>query len=500
MFSLLDWLATHESSLSAIAAIIAIIAGLAVVVRLAWTRMPGQLINNIKRPAFLSDWRNIALMVVSGVAVVLALLFTFATPNQQQTSESAAETSKVEGKPSVAVLPLDNISGDPDQSFLADGIADDVITLLSRNPRLFVVARNSSFTYRGQAMDMRQIGEELGVRYVVEGSLRKIGERIRVNIQLIDTNDGLHLWAEKYDRAYTDLFALQDEITNGIALALGDQIFQAEIARASSTPTDNLDAWGLVMRANQAVSTWSSKSSEQAEALFRQALQRDPNYAIAQAELARTLCWRAVNQWSINPEQAFAEGYQLGEQALQLAPNDPLVLYGVGACYGVKATHAEKGIRLLKKAVDLQPSFASAQGMLGIAYTFNGEPEQALSPGAESLRLEPRSPNTWLLAIWYAATLNELGRFEEAESMARSAIASYDGWWFTHLHLAVARAGQNDIEGAQQALYMAREKDASFSLAKVKSAAAFAWKDKGKNMLALLEPIWPEDLLTADKN
>ena len=497
MAELINWFTEHESALSGIAALIAIIAGIAVTVRFSWSRMPGKAMGNLKRPAFLSDWRNIALISVTTLALLLIGIVAL-SPDSEDTEDPTGDLD-VSGKPSVAVLPLNNMSGDPEQAYLADGIAEDVITLLSRNPRFFVIARNSSFTYRGQAVDIRQVGEELGVRYVVEGSLRKVGERLRITVQLIESASGRHVWAEQYDRPLKEMYDLQDEITNGIAVALGDQIFTAEVARANSIPTANLDAWGLVMRASQALTVWNSESSHRAETLFRQALQQDPDYAVAQAELARTLCWRAINQWSQDPQQDFAEGYQLGERALQTAPNDPLVLYGVGACYGVKATHTERGIRLLKKAVKLQPSFAMAHGMLGIAYTFNSEPERGLSPGAKALQLAPRSPYTWLYASWQAGGLTELDRHGEAQAVLMTAIDNYDGWWFTWYLLAKALAGQNDIDGARQALYTAREKETSFSLASLKSAADFGFKDKGEKGLYLLEPIWPEDLLTADE-
>ena len=278
----MEWLANNESSLSAIAAIIAIIAGLAVVFRLVWVRMVVG-----TRPAFLSDWRIIALIVLGSVAS-LALLLSTSESENQATPDQSEPLAKVEGKPSVAVLPLIYISDDQSQAYFADGIAEDVITLLSRNPRFFVIARNSSFTYRGQAVDVRKVGEELGVRYVVEGSVRKLGERLRVTVQLIDTATGQHIWAEQYDRAFAKIFELQDEITNGIAVALGDEIFQAEMARANTIPTDNLDAWGLVVRGSQAIISWNRESSTEALALFRAALDLDPNYALAKAEVARS--------------------------------------------------------------------------------------------------------------------------------------------------------------------------------------------------------------------
>lgn len=485
----LEWLADNESSLSAIAAIIAIITGLAVVFRLVWVRMVAR-----KRPTFLSDWRNIGLLGLAFAALSLLGILAL-SPDE---SEQSGDNLDASGKPSVAVLPLDNISGDPEQEYLADGIAEDVITLLSRNPRFFVIARNSTFSYKGQSPDIRTVGEELGVRYVVEGSLRKIGERLRVTVQLIEAASGQHVWAEQYDRPFTEIFALQDEITNGIAVALGDEIFQAEIARASSTPTDNLDAWGLVMRASQALNNWSNESSAKAAELFRAALELDPDYALAQAELTRTLCWRVANLWSDDPEADIAESYRLGEQALQWAPNDPMVLFGVGACYG-STGRVDEGIRLLKKAISKQPNFAMAMGTLAYSLGFNDQAEQGIVYGDNAVKLAPHSPYIWLYESWRTFGLLELGHYETTEKAAQNALQSYDGWWWTWLHLAAAHAGQGDIEGAKEALYSARQKEPKFSLAFYKNVAGVIYKNKGKNVLALLEPIWPEDLLTTDE-
>ncbi len=495
MSNLLDWLAAHESALSAVAAIIAIGAGLGVAARLMWTRMPSQVMSKIKRPAFLSDWHNIALICVTSFA--LALLFILTLDKSGSNTNSAL--SDISGKPSVAVLPLTNISGDPEQEYLADGIAEDVITLLSRNPRFFVIARNSSFTYRDQAVDIRRVGEELGVRYVVEGSVRKIGERLRVTVQLIEAASGQHVWAENYDRPFAEIFSLQDEITDGIAVALGDQIFRAEIARASSISTDNLDAWGLVMRASQSLINWNNESSAQAVELFRSALELDPDYALASAELGRTLCWRVVNVLVDNPDEVLVEAYKLVEQALQKAPNDPLVLFDVGACY-VSTGRPAAAVRLLKKAVAKQPNYDMALALLGVAYAFNEQSEQALSHFNRALKLAPQSPHIYLYESWRSIPLLELGLYTEAEQALHNALESYDGWWWTWLDMAAARAGQCDIEEARQNLYNAREKEPLFSLSFYKSAAAIVYKNKGKNVLALLEPIWPEDLLIANEN
>jgi len=497
--ALLNWLASHESSLSAIAALIAIIAGVAVAFRLIWTRMPSHVMSQVKRPAFLSDWRNIGLISVSLVALLLMAILALGPDNSEQSAASGSDKPGAGGKPSVAVLPLNNISGDPEQTYLADGIAEDVITLLSSNPRFFVVARNSSFTYKGQAVDIRQVGEELGVRYVVEGSLRKVGDRLRVNVQLIDTSNGLHVWAEKYDRAYTDLFALQDEITNGIAIALGDQIYTAEIARAHSKPADNLDAWGLVMRANRSMVNFSRESSNEAIKDLRAALVIDPNYALAKAELALNLCTRVTGAFSDNPREDLARAYALGVEALRTAPNHPLVLAKVGSCYGFTGRR-DDGIRLLEKALIKQANSALALWSIGAVLVLDGQAALGLAKLEQAIELSPRAPEMYLIKAFQAAALIALKRYAEAEQATLAGLKSYDGWDGSWRLLAIAKAGLGDEKAAQAALYKAREVEPSFSLMSTKAVYAIIYKDKGRLVLSKILPIWPEDLVGTDNN
>jgi TolB-like protein len=450
----------------------------------------------VKRPAFLSDWRNIALIALVFIGVALLSILTFSDRNSGKSVDSS---SVIKGKPSVAVLPLNYISDDQTRAYLADAIAEDVITLLSRNPRFSVVARNSSFTYRGQSVDIRQVGEELDVNYVVEGSVRNIAGRLRVTVQLIDTNNGQHVWAEKYDRPLEEVFALQDEITNGIAAALGDEIYRAEIVRASGTSTDNLDAWGLVMRANRSLVAFNSKSANEAIPPLRAALMLDPDYILAKAELARALCYRGLNRWSNNPEQDIAEAYELGKQAIQEAPNDSLVLYAIGSCYGYTGRQQE-AIRLLEHAIAVQPNFAQALAALGMSMTFDDRAEQGLSKLELALKLSPRSPYLHRVESFHAIALNELGRHAEAEQAAKNAIKSFDGWLFGWITLAWAHAGQGHKEAAVKALYEGKKAEPSLTLEYLKKVMKPIDKNQSERLINLLEPIWPEDLLTTDNS
>lgn len=496
----MEWLANNESSLSAIAAIIAIFAGLAVVFRLVWVRMVAR-----SRPAFLSDWRNIALIAVTFVALLLAVLMATTEPDTSQNTDQVATHTKSTGKPSVAVLPLNYISEDQSKAFLADGIAEDVITILSRNPRLLVIARNSSFAYKGQSPDIRTVGEELGVRYVVEGSVQKIGEQIRVTAQLIDSNNGQHLWAEKYDRPLSNVFELQDFVANSIAGAIGDAIFHDEISRSNLTASDNLDAWGLVMRASRSFAGFDRKSVNEAIELLRKAVALDPDYALAKAELSRSLCYRAVNNFSDNLTEDIAESYAMGEQALEQAPEDALVLFTAGYCYGYMGLGDEskgrrqEAIRILEKALSKRPDFASGLSAMGIAYINNGQTELGLEKLDKAIKLAPKAPDIYLTETFRSYALIELGDYADAELAAETALRSHDDWFVTWIALAYALAEQGKIEGARQALYSAKRKEAWFSLELTKHRAKTGHKNRGVHMLATLEPIWPEDLLTATK-
>ncbi len=486
----MEWLANNESSLSAIAAILAILTGIAVIFRLVWVRVVDR-----ERPTFMQDWRSLSLISMTIIALLAVFLLATNQSNSPDTSEQTATQSQFAGKPSVAVLPLNSLSDDPEQAYLADGIAEDIITLLSRNPRFFVIARHSSFTYRGQAVDVRRVGDELGVRYVVEGSVRRLGERLRVTVQLIDTTDGQHIWAEQYDRPFEKIFELQDEITNGIAVALGDQIFSAEIARANSTPTDNLDAWDLVMRANKAVLSFNRRENERATKQLRQAVALDPNYPLAKAELARSLCWGVINLYHSDPNTVLAEVFRLGEEVLEATPNDPLVLFAIGSCYGAIGKRTE-AIRLLEKATRLQPNFPLALGALGYTLAFDGQPEKGALYGEMAVRHSPHSPIRWMLKTWGGMALLEMGHYTLAENESSQALRLYDGWWWTWFGMAAAKAGLGDHEGATQALYGARKAEPLFSLQLATTVFHQVYKNNGENILPLLEPIWPEDLLT----
>ena len=240
-------------------------------------------------------------------------------------------------KPSIAVLPFQNMSGDPEQEYFGDGIAEDIITALSKLRGFFVIARNSTFAYKGKAPDIRQVARELGVRYVLEGSVRKAGERLRVTGQLIDAASGNHIWAERYDRPTADIFALQDEITASVVAAIEPQLYAAENLRLQSKPPESLDAWGCVVRAMPFIWTWVSQNDDTGINLLKRAIELDPGYARAHSLLAWIFATRVL-LGTMDYERGISDGLTLAQRAIDLDPEDPWAPSGRRICLHVLAT------------------------------------------------------------------------------------------------------------------------------------------------------------------
>jgi adenylate cyclase len=358
-------------------------------------------------------------------------------------------------KPSVAVLPFANMSSDPEQEFFADGIAEDIITALSRYPSLFVIARNSSFTYRGRSVDVKQIGRELGVRYVLEGSLRKAGNRIRITAQLVEAETGKHVWAERYDRDLADIFAVQDQITEAVTIAIAPAIREAELQRAMRKPPDNLDAWAAYQRGVWHLSKRTLEDMALAEKLFQKAIDLDPGFAGGYTGLASVhglafdlkgarpselnnlilaLARRAV---ALDPGNADARSCLGGalrsagdhkgalaeaRRALTINPNLPGAYHLLGGTLIVSG-QAREGLAALETSARLDPRHpSSASNLMRIAMGlyFLGEYERSAEAAQEGIRLFPDFPNNYR---WLAAALGQLGRTSEANEALEKAIA-----------------------------------------------------------------------------
>jgi adenylate cyclase len=324
-------------------------------------------------------------------------------------------------KPSIAVLPFANMSGDPEQDYFADGISEDIITALSHHRWFFVIARNSTFVYKGRAVDVKQVARELGVRYVLEGSVRRAGQRVRITGQLIEAETGNHLWAERYDRDLADIFAIQDEITQSVVGAIEPEMLLMEGRRALRKGSGNLDAFDCCMKAMWHFSQLTREDSDQAVALLRNALEIDPNLAQAHMVLGRTLNMRIWYGWSRSPEADLEEAHKAALRAVALDERDPYTHYALCWTSLLKGRHAQ-ALAEAQRSIDLNPNFALGYFVLGMVRVFIGHFEQALDPLLRSLRLNPNDPQASSFMSFVALAHYHQQNYEEALHFAERAV------------------------------------------------------------------------------
>jgi adenylate cyclase len=368
-------------------------------------------------------------------------------------SAPVSSTLPLPDKPSVAVLPFTNMSGEPEQEFFAAGIAEDVITALSRYPSLFVIARNSSFTYKGRAVDVKQIGRELGVRYVLEGSLRKAGNRVRVTAQLVEAETGKHVWAERYDRDLADIFALQDEITEAVTIAIAPAIAEAEQQRAMRKPPGSLDAWATYQRGLWHLSKFTSDDASLAEKFFQRAIDLDPAFAhayvglgIARAETAefhgRGLLEALSSMETLARRAVGLDGSDA--EARSLLSN---ALWTRGDYAGAQAE--------AERALATTPNLAFAHHMLGTTLIFSGRPAAGLASLERSIRLDPRHPRSAVRLNQMALGLYFCREYAGAVEVAKQAVRSYPDFPNPYRWLAAALGQLGRVEEAKEALQKA---------------------------------------------
>ncbi|MBL8894931.1 MAG: adenylate/guanylate cyclase domain-containing protein [Rhizobiales bacterium] len=295
-------------------------------------------------------------------------------------------------KPSIAVLPFQNMSGDPEQEYFADGMVDEITMALSRLRWLFVIARNSSFTYKGRAVDVRQVGRELGVRYVLEGSVRKAGNRVRIAGELIDASTGTQLWSDRFEGGLEDIFDLQDLITASVVGALAPRLESAEIERAMRKPTGSLSAYDYYMRGMGTYNQWKREASIEALRLFKRAIELDPKFASANAMAARCYVQRKAGGWVTDRNHEIAETARLARRAAELGKDDSVALGTAGFALAWVVGAVEEGATLVERALALNPNFAWGWGFSGWINVWLGKPDVAAQHLARALRLSPHDP------------------------------------------------------------------------------------------------------------
>jgi TolB-like protein len=314
-----------------------------------------------------------------------------------ETAAAKPSPAAQEHRPSIAVLPFTNLSGERDQDYLADGITEDIITALTRFRWFFVIARNSSFAYKGKSLDAKEMAQELGVRYLLEGSVRKSGQRIRISAQLIDAASTKHIWAERYDLELTEVFAIQDEIAERVAGAIEPELLKSEGARAGARHTGNMTAWDLVRRGTWHFHQVTRENHLKARELFRQASELDPELPEAHIWLARVTAGVVPYGWSQNPVADLQEGLEAALKAVQLDERNPYTHYAL-AIVSVFSERFEQSISAARKAIGISPSFALGHFVLGMALLFSGRASEAIAPLEYGLRLSPYDPQNF---VWF---------------------------------------------------------------------------------------------------
>ena len=361
----------------------------------------------------------------------------------------------VPDKPSIAVLPFKNMSGDAEQEYFADGIVEDIITALCRFRQLFVVARNSTFAYKGKTPDIRQVGRELGVRYVLEGSVRKSANRVRITGQLLDCATSTHLWADRFEGALEDIFDLQDQVTASVVGAIGPKLEQAEIERARAKPTENLDAYDLYLRALPSYYALTRAESDEALRLLRQVISLDPNYALAKALAAACITTRDNQGISLLTKGETDEGIRLAREALDAGRDDPSVLELAGWAVSYLAHDREAGIAALDRALVLNVNSVQALRLSGWVRLHSGDPRTATEHFTRAIRLSPLDPRISYDFSGLGAAHMMTGDYDEAVKFGRQALREMPRNVVAHRVVAASLAllGRTDeAAGAMRAL------------------------------------------------
>jgi TolB-like protein/tetratricopeptide (TPR) repeat protein len=352
-------------------------------------------------------------------------------------------------KPSIAVLPFQNLSADPEQEYFADGVVEDITMALSRFHWLFVIARNSSFTYKGRAIDVKQVGRELGVRYVLEGSVRKAGNRVRIAGQLIDAETGAHLWANHFDGALEDMFDLQDHVTSSVVGAIAPKLQRAEIKRARRKPSENLDAYDYYLRGLATAHRWARDANGEALRLFCKAIELDPGLACAYGMAAWCYAQRKARGWMIEHAQESAEAARLARKAVHLGGDDPVALCMGGYALAYVGREFDDAAAFMDRGLAVNPNLAQAWNLSGWVRVWRGEPDLALDHIAHAMRLSPLDPSMFTMQAATAYAHFLASRYDMASSCAENAMRDYPTFLLANCISAASHGLAGRLEPAQ---------------------------------------------------
>jgi len=360
------------------------------------------------------------------------------------------EELELPDKPSIAVLPFDNMSGDPDQEYFSDGITEDIITALSRSPWMFVIARNSSFSYRGKAVDAKIISRELGVKYILEGSVRKAGNTIRVTAQLIDGTNGKHVWAEKYDGELQDIFHLQDQITQRVVASAQTQIQKHVSDKTNAVEHPDVVTWDQIARGMKSYYELSKDSLVAAENIFRKVTNSDPKSCIAKYSLAGVLIHQVFMGYASNAKAKTSEALELAECAIALNEEDEYAHWTLGLIQDILDNH-ELAISELRRALEINPNCSNAYGVLG-GFISIKNPDESIKYSEIAIRTNPRDPSIFFRFSSIATAHFAAGRYSEAAQWANKSIHRKPGWRLGHAFLVASLVQLNQFENANEAV------------------------------------------------
>jgi adenylate cyclase len=401
-------------------------------------------------------------------------VFRIGVPDRAVGAPQGGGSPPVPHKPSIAVLPFTNMSGDAEQEYFSDGITEDLITDLSKVSGLFVIARNSSFAYKGRSVKVQEIGRDLGVRFVLEGGIRKAGNRVRITAQLIDAGSGGHLWAERFDRDLTDIFATQDEVVEKIVCALAVTLTQGEEQRLHRRGTGNVEAYESWLRARELLSRGTRDSVVQARAMYRRAIEIDPNFAAPHAGLALAAISDYVSGWALDPAQALDEAERWARRAVELNDQEPVSHMALGNVLLWRRDH-EGALAEFRRMIALDPNFAQGHGATGLALMYAGRAAEALEPIAISMRLDPHYPP--ILLHFLAQANFSLGEYETAARQLVERIARNPGTDASRMLLASCYGHLGRVEEARSAWAELLKVNPEFSL--MQRARVLPYKDAG---------------------
>jgi len=376
-------------------------------------------------------------------------------------AQSERQSLALPDKPSIAVLPFVNMSGDPEQEYFADGVSEDIITGISKLHWFFVIARNSSFVYKGKAVDVKQVGSQLGVRYVLEGSVRKSGQKVRITAQLIDATNGNHIWADRYDGDLNDVFALQDRITNSVVAAIEPHLLEAEGLRSQNRTPNDVRAWDMLMQASFLFWRLNKSDGEAAISILRRATELYPDYAPAHSMLAFAILLLGYLGYSDAPA---SEAATLAARAAELDRNDPWAYVALGFA-AFTERHTDEATAHFQRALDLNPNFAAAHGYLGWALSFGGQSEKAIVHSQAAIRMSPHDPQQVIFYGGLAAAHYLAGSYDEAINSALSVLRFRPTFNGARRLLVAALAQSGRLDEARKELERLKQFQPDISLA-----------------------------------